>query len=45
MIDDIRYWLEHEVEKTAEKTNLEMDLETLEKSHKSEIATIKKERA
>ena len=45
MIDDIRYWLEHEVEKTEEKIILESDLETLEKSHKHDIATIKKERA
>ena len=44
-IDDIRYWLEHEVEKTEEKDNLEKEIEALDNKHRHDIATIKKERA
>ena len=44
-IDDIRYWLEHETEKTTEKETLEKELEDLESKHRHDVATIKKERA
>jgi hypothetical protein len=45
MIDDIKYWLEHESEKLEEKRLLEADIDALDSKHKNDIATIKKERA
>lgn len=44
-IDDIRYWLEHETEKTQEKDQLAKEIEDLENKHRHDVATIKKERA